>query len=319
MYIRSRACLCQLRHYLDTNGFNDPFQSAYRPKHSTETALMRIHEDLIQAVDSRRGVLLVLLDHSTLLRRLRAIGINQTVLAWFSSYLVGCTNAIKIREVTSAPVNTQHGVPQGSVLGPLLFNTYLLPITDIFDRHQIRFHIYADDTQLYAECPPSSHADAQRKIEECVSDIRQWLDYNHLLLNEAKTEAIVFRSSAVHSPSSLSTICVCGSSISLSLIVRDTGVILDSRLDMSAQVSNVCRAAYSNLFRIAKIPTSLTTAACKTLVHALVTSRLGYGNAVLYGISDRLLHRLEMVQRSASRVVLRLRRGDRRSMTAALK
>ena len=87
---------------------------------------------------------------------------------------------------------------------------------------------------------------------------------------------------------------------------------------MSAQVSNVCRAAYSNLFRIAKIRTSLTTAACKTLVHSLVTSRLNYGKAVLYGISDRLLHRLEMVQRSAAGVVLRIRRGDRRSMTAAL-
>ena len=116
----------------------------------------------------------------------------------------------------------------------------------------------------------------------------------------------------------LSTICVCGSSVSLSLTVRDIGVLLDSRLDMSAQVSNVCRAAYSNLFRIAKIRTSLTTVACETLVHALVTSRLDYGNAVLYGISDRLLHRLEIVQRSAARVVLRLRRGDRRSMTAAL-
>ena len=174
------------------------------------------------------------------------------------------------------------------------------------------------DTQLYAECPPSSHADAQRKIEECVSDIRQWLDYNHLLLNEAKTEAIVFRSAAVHSPSPLSTIYVCGSSISLTPTVRDGGVLLDSSLDMSAQVSNVCRGAYLNLFRIVKIRTSLTTAACKTLIHSLVTSRLDYGNAVLYGVSDRLLHRLERVQRSAARVVLRVRRGDRRSMTAAL-
>ena len=103
--------------------------------------------------------------------------------------------------------------------------------------------------------------------------------------------------------------------ISLSPTVRDICVLLDSRLDMSAQVSNICRAAYSNLFRIAKIRTSLTTAACKTLVHSLVTSRLDYGNAL---ISDRLLHRLEMAQRSAARVVLRIRRGDRRSMTAAM-
>ena len=83
-------------------------------------------------------------------------------------------------------------------------------------------------------------------------------------------------------------------------------------------MSNVCRAAYSNIFRIAKIRTSLTTAPCKTLVNSLVISRLDCGNAVLYGISDHLLHRLEMVQRSAARLVLRIRRGDRRSMTATL-
>ena len=100
--------------------------------------------------------------------------------------------------------------------------------------------------------------------------------------------------------------------------IRDIGVVLDNGLDMSAQVSNACRGAYFHLFRIAKIRKCLDTAACKTLVHSLVTSRIDYGNAVLYGISDRLLHRLEMVQRSASRVVLRIRRGDRRSMTEAL-
>ena len=87
---------------------------------------------------------------------------------------------------------------------------------------------------------------------------------------------------------------------------------------MSAQVSNACLAAYFNLFRIAKIRTSLTITACKTLAHSLVTTRIDYGNAVLYGISDSLLHRLDMVQQSAARVVLRIRRVDRRSMTAVL-
>ena len=158
-----------------------------------------------------------------------------------------------------------------------------------------------------------------RHLRDCVDELKRWLDHNHLLLNESKTEAIVFRSSTARVAPDETTINVCGASVPLLPTIRDIGVILDNGLDMSAQVSNACRSAYFHLFRIAKIRKCLDTPACKTLVHSLVTSRIDYGNAVLYGISDRLLHRLEMVQRSAARVVLRVRRGDRRSMTAALK
>ena len=107
----------------------------------------------------------------------------------------------------------------------------------------------------------------------------------------------------------MSTIDVFRSSVSLTPMVHDIGVILDSGLDMLAQVSNTCLAAYFNLFRFAKIRTSLTITACKTLVHSLVKSRIDYGNTVLYGISNCLLHRLEMVQRLAARVVLWIRRS----------
>ena len=88
----------ELRHHIDANGFNDPFQSTYQLRHSTEMALVRIHEDMTQAIDSRRGVLLVLLDlsaafdtldHSILLLRFRDIGLTQTVFTWFKSYLAG--------------------------------------------------------------------------------------------------------------------------------------------------------------------------------------------------------------------------------------
>ena len=88
---------------------------------------------------------------------------------------------------------------------------------------------------------------------------------------------------------------------------------------MASQVSNVCRSAYYHLSRIAKIRDSLTTSVCKSLIHGLVTSRLDYGNAMLFGITDRLLHRLEMVQRSAARFVMQIRRGDLQSMPIILR
>ena len=93
---------------------------------------------------------------------------------------------------------------------------------------------------------------------------------------------------------------------------------MDDHLSIASQVSNICRSAYYHLSRIAKIRHSLTTSVCKSLIHGLVTSRLDYGNAMLFGIADRLLHRLEMVQRSAARVVMQIRRGDRQSMTTIL-
>ena len=323
-----RYVALELRRYLDDKCLNDPFQSAYRPGHSTETALVRIHNDLLLSIDSRRSVVLVLLDltaafdtldHTVLLHRLRELGVDRTVLAWFTSYLVGRSNSVKIRQTTSSRQTLMYGVPQGSVLAPILFNIYISPIADIFRRHQIHYDIYADDTQLYAECPPSNHTDAIRQLRDCVDELKRWLDHNHLLLNESKTEAIVFRSATARVTPDETTVNVCGSVVSLLPTIRDIGVILDNGLDMSAQVSNACRGTYFHLFHIAKIRKCLDTAACKTLVHSLVTSRIDYGNAVLYGISDRLLHRLEMVQRSAAKVVRRVRRGDRQSMTAALK
>ena len=87
---------------------------------------------------------------------------------------------------------------------------------------------------------------------------------------------------------------------------------------MASQVSNICRSAYYQLSRIAKIRHSLTTSVCRSLIHGLVTSRLDNGNAMLFGIADRLLYCLEMVQRSAAHIVMQIRRGDRQSMTTIL-
>ena len=92
--------------------------------------------------------------------------------------------------------------------------------------------------------------------------------------------------------------------------VRDIGVVLDSGLDMSAQVSRMCQSAYFQLHNIAKIRHCLTVNACKTIVHALVTSKLDYGNAVLFGINGRLLNKLQMTQNSAARLIMRQRRRD---------
>ena len=181
-----------------------PFEVS-TPGHSTEAALVRIHNDLLISIDSRRSVLLVLLDmtaafdaldHTILLHRRRELGVDRTVLAWCTSFLVGRSNSVKIRKTTSSRQTLKYGVPQGSVIGPILFNIYISPIADIFRRHQIRYHIYADDTQLY--------------LRDCVDELKRLLDSNHLFLSESKTEAIVFRSTTLRVSSDERTVDVCG-------------------------------------------------------------------------------------------------------------
>ena len=134
-----------------------------------------------------------------------------------------------------------------------------------------------------------------------------------------KSQAIVIHSSSLRTPTSLTRVNICGQLVETSPIIRDLGFNVDANLTMTSQVANVCRSAYYHLSRIAKIRDSISTTVCKSLIHGLVTSRLDYGNAILYGISDRHMHRLEMVQRSAAQIVRQIRRGNRQSMTTILR
>ena len=317
----------QLQHFMDVNGIYGVYQSAYRPQHSAESALLRIHNDVAQSIDSRRSVLLVLLDltaafdtidHNILMRRLHGYGLCGDVHAWLTSYLRNRTNVVRVKSSVSQLNTITTGVPQGSVLGPILFNAYVAPLAKLLQQRNMQHHLYADDTQLYVTFPPSEHTRAFERMEECVREVKIWLCDNGLVLNENKSEAIIMQSPNVRTPIMMSRINICGQLVDTSAVIRDLGFAMDDHLSMASQVSNICRSAYYHLSRIAKIRHSLTTSVCKSLIHGLVTSRLDYGNAMLFGIADRLLHRLEMVQRSAARVVMQIRRGDRQSMTTIL-
>ena len=130
-----------------------------------------------------------------LLQQMHLISPRDPALAWLSSYLSNRTVAIKIVDAISRRRQLCCGVPRGSVLGPLLFSIYSVPISAMFAKHNVKFHIYTDDAQLYAEFPrdqPCEVEDAIRRIERCTVDVKRWVMDHHLLLNETKTEAIVF-------------------------------------------------------------------------------------------------------------------------------
>ena len=168
---------------------------------------MKVQNDILTNMNKRLVTLLVLLDLSAafdtvdpsiLLTRLRSkLSLNGTALLWFCSYLSGRTQRISVQGALSNVFHLRYGVPQGSCLGPVLFNIYSSKIFDIVGGHLPKVHCYADDSQLYLSFNPScavSQDDAIRSMETCISDVKQWMTADKLMLNDDKTEFIVIAS-----------------------------------------------------------------------------------------------------------------------------
>ena len=183
--VLERVVARQLLKHMSCNQLHDPLQSAYKACHSTETALLRIKNDIDTALDQRHGVLLLLLDlsaafdaldHDILLKRLTTeIGICGRALDWFRSYLSSRKQRVSINGALSDPSHLTVGVPQGSVLGPLLFLVYVLPLRRIIDSFHVQRHGYADDTQLYTYftlADTASLSSAIERMTKCAAAVQ---------------------------------------------------------------------------------------------------------------------------------------------------
>ena len=133
------------------------------------------------------------IDHSILLHRLKyRFGVSGPALEWFASYLSERYQYIRIGKLTSSKRQISRGVPQGSVLGPLLFTMYISPLGDVIRKHGINFHMYADDVQLYISFRPCDQMKALHELQHCLDEVDSWLRQNRLLLNGKNMKMITF-------------------------------------------------------------------------------------------------------------------------------
>jgi len=314
----------QLTNHLRQHNLHDHLQSAYKQGCSTESALIKIKADMDMMIDQGDGILLVLLDlsaafdtidHRILLDRLQHhVGITGVALDWVQSYLTDRRQAVHIGSSISCQVPLSIGVPQGSVLGPLLFLIYILPLGKIIEGHNIKRHGFADDSQLYCRLPLKDFQASLhevRKMEECLAEVRDWMLQNKLKLNDSKTECMILTSKWNNKhPIKRTSMCIGDETILPAECVRNLGAFLDHNLTMERQINSVVRSVYYHLRGISRIRRHLNTSACARVIHACVTSRLDFHNGLLAGIADKHLSRLQVAQNNAARLLTGTRKSD---------
>ena len=221
-----------------------------REHHSTETAIVKIMNDILLSLDKDMCVLLVVLnfstafntvDHKLLFNRFeQSFGIQDGAKAWLQSYFTGRYQAVKVDGVKSDPTDLDTGMPQVSVLGPFCFNPYTSPLFTIANKHKCQMHIYADDTQLYMSCKVVESEAAVSHMEDCVAEVKQWMKENLLKLNDSKTVVLLLsKHSCSKDVAHIRTVNIRNSSVKVMPQAKNIGYFLDSNLTMEAQVANV--------------------------------------------------------------------------------
>ena len=270
--------------------------------HSTESALLRVSNDILRAIDGKQCVCLTLLDlsaafdtidHDILFNILyNDLGVSGIALEWFRSYLSHRSQRISINGTLSEPLDLPYGVPQGSVLGPLIFCAYMTKLGQIIQKHQLQYHIYADDTQIYVSFNVNEPQSAIHKLEKCIFEIRSWMIKHKLKLNDDKTEFITI--SSPHNSKEINglKIKIGDETIISSQSVRNLGVVVDSIFNMEDHITAVCKSCHFHLRNIGAIRRYLNHETAAQIIHAFVTSKLDYCNSLLIGLPKNSLNRL---------------------------
>ena len=222
------------------------FCRVHTKNHSTETALIKVQNDLLVAIDTYGEAVLIVLDwsaafdtidHTILLQRLHELGIRDAALNWFKSYLSQRRQSVVINGTRSSHRNLSVWVPQGSVLGPILFILDTTPLGAIARKYQLNFHLYADVTPLYMTFKPNNAESLPlviSNIQNCVIDIKSWMTAKMLQLNMDKTEVLVLMNKSLRNPITMNKIKIDSIDISTASSVRNLGAIFDSALSSEA-------------------------------------------------------------------------------------
>ena len=239
-----------------------------------------------------------------LLRRLEVTyGFNGAVLQWLRSYVEDRMQSVHLNGSISRPHRVICGVPQGSVLGPLLFTFYTADIGIIVQPFGLKHHTYADDNQIYSSCFPAEYAFLKIKLIACIDVVDKWMASNRLMLNPSKSEFLWCTSPRRVLLLDRSAFVLRDASVDVSSVVKNLCAFFDVTMSMNDRINRLARSSYYQLRRIKSIRHALPTSTAIQLVNSFIISQFDYCNIILAGVPKYQLDRLQSNLNVAVRLI----------------
>lgn len=318
--IMEKIAAKQMVDYLKRKNLLDTHQSAYKHNHSTLTALLNITDDIYDALENTEITLLILLDyskafdcanHKLILAKLQKCGFHTDSLGWLNSYLSKRSQQVVAEDQSSPWEDMLNGVPQGSILGPLLFTILISDIKNII-KHG-KYHLYADDTQLYYRCKVSEISDTIKMINKDLDRVSNFSMRNCLKLNNGKSNYIIIGSRqnlTKLSEHPVPPVMIGNNPIERKIHVKNLGVIFDETLSWDKHINKCIGKAYGKFKQAFRFKKFLSQKAKLNISETYILSQFNYCDALFLNSSKILKNKIQKVQNSCLRFALDLRKYE---------
>ena len=308
--VMERAAQVQLLQFMTQNNVLSMFQSGFRKMHSTETAVVHLVDQILEGMDGQKltGAVFIdlkkafdLVNHQCLLHKLEHYGVRGQSLTWFEDYLTTRFQRVQYQNELSSSLRLDFGVPQGTILGPLLFVTYINDLPLCLQSTSIG--MYADDTVLYSTGTELNNI--KNSLQEDLKRVDKWLTDSQLVLNQSKTKCMLFGTRYRLENTDIFVLQLQSKIIERVTAFSYLGIILDEQLSWKEHVENVCTKASKRLSILSRIRYCLTLNAAKCVYQSVIEPVINYGDVSWGELSASCCHSLQRLQNRAARIIIR--------------
>ena len=298
--IFEKIVFLQLYEYFNTNDLLYESQYGFRQLHSTEFAALEITDQIYNNLDNKKSLLAIYLDlskafdtidHSILIHKLKYYGVQGTTLNWFTSYLTNRQQYVQVNDEVSSLKTISTGVPQGSILGPLLFIIYMNDIAKVTDK--FHFTLYADDTSLSEPlCTFTVNTGNRKALSDAINTelqlIYDWLSLNKLSLNVKKTKMMIFHTRQRNIQNVIPKLVINGTPIEYVKHFNFLGIVLDEHMTWVPHTNKLACKIARTIGTLKRLKRLLPRSILITLYNSLVLPHLNYGILTWGSKSNRL-------------------------------